>query len=116
MTEDKETSREFIQVNLSDDEIQNLGLEMAKMVSEVETLESQKSATTADFTAKIKAKTIEITSASRKIQDGYEMRYEDCDFVDNHITNTRYFMFNGEKVSERKMTQDEIQMGLPGVD
>jgi len=74
---DKKTSREFIEVKLTESEIKELRLTMAKNVLELKILESQKSATAADFTSRIKSKNIEINSASRKIQDGFEMRYED---------------------------------------
>jgi len=109
----KETSREFIEVKLNEDEIKELGLTMAKNVSELENLESQKSATAADFTSRIKAKNIEINSASRKIQDGFEMRYEDCNVENDFKAQMVTFFFGGKLVKDRKMTQDEIQMELP---
>lgn len=109
----KETSNEFIEVKFTGEEITDIGMSMAKKVTELERLESQKSAAAADFTSRIKQKIIEINEASRKIQDGFEMRYEDCDVVMNHENHRVYFYFRDERVKDRKMTPDEIQMPLP---
>jgi len=110
-----EISTEFIKAILTEDEIRELGLEMAKKFSEVELLDSQKSATAADFTSRIKAKNLEINSASRKIQDGFEMRYEDCEVVHDFELRLVQYFYRGEKVKDRKMTDDEIQAKIPGM-
>lgn len=115
MTE-KEFSKEFIEVKFTEEEIKDIGMQMAKKTTELEKVESQKSSSAAEFTSRIKQKRLELGEASRKIQDGYEMRYEDCEVSRDVESKMVRFYFNDELVKERRMTPDEIQMSLPGVE
>jgi hypothetical protein len=108
--------KKLIKVDFTQDELLELGMKLTDLIRLVKLCESQKTAAAADFTNRIKQTNLLIDEAMQKIDDGWEMRHEQCLVEYDHTHNIVYYIFehNGQRiiVEQRKMTADEKQIGL----
>ena len=112
-------SMELVQINFTKDEKIELGKEVADLLRRLKNIESQKKSATADFAAREKQTALEIDDLSRKIEDGFEMRRENCIVQYDDPTHMVHFIqehdTSGVIIKQRKMTPNELQRALPGV-
>jgi len=93
--------------------------ELGRTCTQIATLESEKSAVTKDFAARIETKEIMRDLLVDKITSGYEMRPTDCIVVlDPKNRSKDYFRKNavgtqGEYIERREMTHADFQLCLP---
>ena len=117
---EKETSMELVEMKYTPDEKIALGLKVAEQIRTLKRIESQKKSATADFTAREKSASLELDELSRKIEDGFEMRREECEVqYDNELKRVDFVIYQDGVplvVKQRKMTPDEIQRTIPGMD
>ena len=113
---EQEYIKKLIKVDFTQDELLELGIKLTDLIRLVKTCESQKPAAAADFTSRIKQTNLLIDEAMQKIDDGFEMRYEDCLVEHDHNLNMVRYVFehNGQRIiiEQRKMTGDEKQIGI----
>jgi len=106
--------REYLKYFFTEDEIRNLGKEMAQATIQANEAEEQKKAAMAEFKDKIEKHLLVARQASRFISNGYEMRNIDCikriDYANETVTITR--KDTGEVVEERKIHDSERQMSF----
>ena len=112
-------SMELVQIDFTKDELIELGRLVAEQVRRLKTIESQKKSAAAEFTAREKQAALEIDDLTRKIDDGFEMRRENCVVHYDEPTHMVHFILehdeSGNIVKQRKMTPSEMQRSLPGV-
>lgn len=117
---EKETSLELVEMKFTPDEKIELGLKVAEQIRTLKRIESQKKSASADFLAREKSANLELDELSRKIEDGFEMRREECEVqYDNDQKRVSFVIYIDNiavVVKQRKMTPDEIQRTLPGID
>ena len=115
----KETSIELIKMDFTDEEKIDFGRKISELVRKLKSIESQKQSAAADFKASEKQTNLEIDELVRKIDDGFEMRRENCEVRYNDSKKEVDFLLevDGEMVTvkTRKMTPNEIQQDLPGM-
>lgn len=120
MPEKKETSIELVEMKFTPDEKIELGLKVAEQIRTLKRVESQKKSAVADFTAREKSANLELDELSRKIEDGFEMRREECEVqYDDELKMVHFVIYQDGVplvVKQRKMTPDEVQRKIPGVD
>ena len=118
--EEKETSYELVEMKFTPDEKIEFGLKVAEQIRTLKRIESQKKSAVADFTARQKAAELELDALSRKIEDGFEMRREECEVQYDDNLKMVHFVIDQDGVplivKQRKMTPDEIQRTLPGME
>lgn len=116
---EKETSIELIKMDFTDEEKIDFGRKISELVRKLKSIESQKQSAAADFKASEKQTNLEIDELVRKIDDGFEMRRENCEVSYNDLRKEVDFLLDidGEivVVKTRKMTPNEIQQCLPGM-
>ncbi len=116
---EKETSLELVEMKFTPDEKIELGLKVSGIIRNLKKIDREKKSASADFAAREKSENLELDELTRKIEDGFEMRREECEVQqDNDLKMIHFVMHmdDGSKliVKQRKMTPDEIQMSLPG--
>ena len=116
---EKETSFELVEMKFTPDEKIELGLKVAEQIRTLKVIERQKKSAVADFKAREESANLELDELSRKIEDGFEMRREECEVqYDNDQKRVSFVIYIDNiavVVKQRKMTPDEIQMSIPGV-
>lgn len=119
MPEETEYSLELVEINFTLEEKVELGLKVAEQVRKLKRIESQKKSAAADFTAREKQANLEIDELTRKIDDGFEMRRENCIVQYDDATHMVHFILEHDEsgfiIKQRKMTPSEMQRALPGV-
>ncbi len=117
--DEKKYSLELVKMDFTDNEKIELGLKVAGQVRRLKSIERQKKSAVADFKASEEAANLEIDELTRKIDDGFEMRREECEVQhDNKLKMVHFVLEVGGVpviVKQRKMSPDEIQLGIPGV-
>ncbi len=117
--DEKKFSLELVKMDFTDNEKIALGLKVAEQVKRLKSIERQKKSAVADFKASEEAANLEIDELTRKIDDGFEMRREECEVQhDNKLKMVHFVLFIDDIpviVKQRKMSPDEIQLGIPGV-
>jgi len=88
---------------------------LAKSYSALRSLQAQKSATTADFNAKIKQAEADIDVHAGHVQEGVEVRAVPCDLILNFDTMRAQCLRTDtfEEIEERALNHDEKQMTMP---
>ncbi len=118
--DEKKYSLELVEMDFTDDEKIALGLKVAEQVKRLKSIERQKKSAVADFKASEEAANLEIDELTRKIDDGFEMRREECEVQhDNKLKMVHFVLEVGGVpiiIKQRKMSPDEIQLGIPGVE
>ena len=116
MPEANEYVKKLIKVEFTESELLELGRELSDHLSQLKNLENQKSVAAADFTSRIKHKNLSIDETMQKIDNGFEVRQEECLVEYDHALNMVHYIFKNDGkriiVEQRKMTHDERQMGL----
>ncbi len=119
MTEETEYSLELVKIDFSPEEKIELGLKVAELHRKLKSIESQLKSTKADFTAREKQANLEIDELLRKIDDGFEMRRENCLIRYDDGNHMVHFILEHDEnqfiIKQRKMTASEMQRTLPGV-
>lgn len=118
--EEKEYSMELVKMEFKPEEKIELGLKVSEVIRSIKKIDQEKKSANAEFTAQEKSANLELDELTRKIEDGFEMRREECEVqYDNDLKRVHFvLMQNGVPVivKQRKMTPDEIQMSLPGLE
>lgn len=112
-------SIELVQIDFTMEEKVELGQEVTGLLEKLKRIESQKKSATADFAAREKQAALEIDEIARKIDDGFEMRRENCIVQYDDATHMVHFILEHDEsgfiIKQRKMTPSEMQRTLPGV-
>lgn len=116
-TKKTEYSLEHVRIDFTAEEKIDLGLKVAEQVRNLKSIEAQKKSANADFTAREKQANLEIDELARKLEDGFEMRRENCIVQYDDPTNMVHFILEHDKnntiIKQRKMTPSEMQRSLP---
>jgi hypothetical protein len=116
MTEEKEVYEDVTcRYEFTDNELQEMGGEVAVDLQKLEDIENELKSIKADFKARAEATAATIRSKSRKIRDGYEMRPIQCKVVMDY-DRRKVFYYRTDTLTlgkERVMRDDEYQMHLP---
>lgn len=105
----------------SQEELLDLSRALGRTCTEINALESEKSAIGKDFASRIETKEIQRDSLVDKVTSGYEFRPTDCIVVMDPPNRSKdYFRKDhlglpGEFVERREMTQADFQLALPAV-
>jgi hypothetical protein len=105
-------TKESIKHFLSDTETLELSRESAKTHQELEALQNEKDRVMSDLKAQIQAKENTISDYNRRINNGYEHRYLDCELryhVPSKGMKTLFRMDTGAEVRSTKMDTFELQ-------
>ncbi len=117
MPKETEYSLELVKIDFTSDEKIELGLKVAEQVRKLKSIEAQKKSAMADFTAREKQANLEVDELARKLEDGFEMRRENCIVQYDDPTNMVHFILehdeSGNIIKQRKMTPSEMQRTLP---
>ncbi len=112
----EEYVKKLIKVDFTQPELLELGIKLTELIRQARSLETQKAAAAADFTSRIKQANLQMDSITQKIDDGWELRYEECLVEHDHALNMVRYIFeqDGKRivVEQRKMTGEEKQMDL----
>lgn len=112
-------SMELVRIDFTKDELIDLGLDAADSIRKLKSIEAQKKSAVADFVAREKQVSLEVDELMRKIEDGFEMRRENCLVRYDDPTHMVHFILEHDErgviIKQRKMTPSEIQRSLPGV-
>lgn len=110
-------SMELVQINFTKDEKIELGQEVSRLLEKLKRIERQKKSAAAEFAAREKQAALEIDDLTRKIDDGFEMRRENCIVRYDDATNMVHFVLEYDEsnfiIKQRKMTPSEMQRTLP---
>ncbi len=117
--DEKKYSLELVKMDFTDNEKIELGLKVAEQVRRLKSVERQKKSAVADFKASEEAANLEIDELTRKIDDGFEMRREECEVQHDNKLKMVHFVLEVSGVpvivKQRKMSPDEIQLEIPGM-
>jgi len=109
--EENKVGTEYLKCVLTNDQVREYGIELARKNSENESLDAQKKSFDAQIGASIKKVLLDIVGLSQKIQNGYEFLQveveERRDYDDKIIETVR--LDTGEVIRTRDMTQDDLQ-------
>ena len=101
------------------DERNELGMELSRTCRAIGTMEEEKAATAKDYAGRIQIAEIKRDSLVEKIASGYEMRSTEC-AVTFYPTNRSkdYWRLNldgtrGEFIERREMTTSDFQLTIP---
>ena len=101
------------------EELLELSRDLGRTCTAINTLESEKSAVTKDFSSRIETNEIKRDSLVDKVTSGYEIRPTDCIVVlDPKNRSKDYFRVTsmglpGDFVERREMTTSDFQLVLP---
>ena len=113
-----EKTTEYLEYRFSEDELKDIGLEMARATNRASEAEEQKKAAMAGFKDTIEKEQLTARMSARHISNGYEMRNIECkkylDFTNCTVKVIR--TDTGEIVVERKMRDNEKQMSIASYD
>lgn len=98
--------------NLTDAEKATRGLEAAKLNTDIAQLTIEKKMATEEYSAKIKDRTARRNDLLTQIDDGKENREVECVEVKNFESNKVEYYFEGEKITERDLTEEDKQLEL----
>lgn len=105
-------NKQFLKYEFSEKEIHDKGVEMARMSSEIKTIQNEAQATAKQFSAQISSKSSEMELLMNHINNGHEHRYVDCTTT-HHVPEsgmkTTVRNDTGEVVTIQKMTTEEMQ-------
>jgi len=114
--ENENKTTEYLKCVLTEEEIKEVGGNLARKYSQIQDLEAQKKSVVSDFKARIDGLTAEASRCANIIQNGYEFRTIDCeivkDFAEGKIRTVR--TDTGEVIKERDMTSKERQEKMFG--
>ena len=117
MPEETEYSLELVKIDFTPEEKIELGLQVAEQIQELRVIDSQKKSAAADFTAREKQVNLEMSKNARKLEDGFEMRRENCIVRYDDATHMVHFILEHDDIAlvvkQRKMTPSEMQRTLP---
>ena len=118
MTLETKKCQEYLRHNLTDEEKALLSIDMARAIEDLHGAEDELKAIKSDFKSRIDGYQSNINTAARKVSSGYEMRYVECEKVPmvESRTWTIYRLDTGEKVKDVRMTQEDLQAVLPGME
>ena len=109
---EKETkATEYLKCVLTEDEIKQIGADLAHKYSQIQDLEAQKKSVNSDFKARIDGLTASASICANTIQNGYEFRIIECDIEYDYASGVIRTIRTdtGEIVKEKKMTSKERQ-------
>jgi len=109
-----ETEKVMCKYQFNEVEKQEIASEMAQNVAELNQAEDDKKAIMSDLKSKIDGISAHVNGAATKLNNGYEMRYIECEidrgFKKKIITWKR--VDSKEIAKTKNMTSDDIQMEL----
>ena len=106
--------QELCKYSFSEEEKKEFSVNMANKISEFHEVTDQKKAVMSDFKSKLDALSAEINTMARKVKDGYEMRYMDCEIRKDYDKKIVSYVRvdNDEVVRTRIMTEEDMQLKL----
>lgn len=107
-----EKAMKVLQFKLSDEQKAEKGLKAAELQAEIEKLEYEKKAASDAFGSKIKAAKAKMITFLKEIHEGVEDREVEAIEVKNFDQNKVEYWYEGEKKSERDLTDADKQMNL----
>lgn len=113
--EEKKISR-HLRVDLTNDQMIEIGKELADATNELKEIENEKSEVLSSFTARIKAASAAIAVLSNKLRSGYEFKDVQCSVVyDRPIAGEKTItrLDTGDIIETCSMTEEEKQRQLP---
>jgi hypothetical protein len=112
----KEIKREMVKIVFTGKELQELGAKLAEVHNDLIKILEEEAAAKAGFQSRKKESELSIKDLARKIRDGYDMRYENCEVEYEKAKSLIHFWLerpNGrEKVKSRPMTESEKQKAI----
>jgi hypothetical protein len=106
---------ESLKCDLSREEIEAAGGDLARSIQEVGIIEEERKSVNDQYKARIASKDSDISRFAALVRNKYEFRQVDCtltyDFIRCLVTKVR--TDTGEILEERAMRDSERQMGLP---
>lgn len=111
---EKKFENEFIKCTFTENEKKEIAIEMAQKVANLQQAEDDKKAVASDFKSQIDGIQASVNSAATKLNNGYEMRTIKCEIVPNYNKKVWEYLRTdtGEKVIEKAMTANDLQMKL----
>lgn len=111
---ERKVGKESLKCVLTDDEVREYGIALARATSTITDLESQKKAFNDQIKADISKAEGDANILSQKIQNGYEFRTIDVETVLGYESGIVFTirMDTGEEIRSRSMTPEERQKGL----
>lgn len=111
---EKNFKNEFIKYFFSEEEKQNIAIDMAQKVAELQQTEDNKKAIMSDYKSQIDGIQANVNLAATKLNNGYEMRTIKCEMVPNWEGKVWEFIRvdTGEIAKTKKMTSDDLQMQI----
>jgi len=112
------TTIQLVRHAYTDDERLEMSEDMAEIVAKITDLEEEKSSISSDFNSKIKDRKGKLNDLSRKVREGYEMVELECRVEWDMDAGIRrvYHPGTGRLLDERRMTEEELQNTLPGLE
>jgi hypothetical protein len=109
------TQRDLI-VKLNDDEVRTYSEELARVTTLQAEAEDEKKAVTSGFKDKIDRFIADSRTLARKISTRQELRAVDCEWVNDYdnIIAVLHRKDTGEVIDRQKLTEEEMQLSLPG--
>ena len=104
------------------EELLELSRDLGRTCTAINTLESEKSAVTKDFSSRIETNEIKRDSLVDKVTSGYEMRPTDCIVIMDPKNRSKYYFRRepeggqGEFVERREMMTSDYQLTIPTTD
>ena len=104
---------------LTGDETVERSREMAQLMSEIASDETDLKAVVQEFKSRIAGKEARLGNLARNVQNGFEFRAVPCERVFDYagVVVSEFRVDTKERISQRRMTDDELQqdLGLEGV-
>jgi len=104
---------------LTGDETVERSKEMAQLMSEIGSDETDLKAVVQEFKSRIAGKEARLGTLARNVQNGFEFRTVPCERVFDYAGGivSEFRVDTAERISQRRMTDDELQqdLGLEGV-
>lgn len=106
-----ETTKEHCKYEFTEDEKKEISQKMALKVTELNQAENDKKAIMSDLKSRIDGLDAEISNAATKINNGYEMRFMDCEKIPDYEMKIWEYRRadNHELIKERRMSSDDLQ-------
>lgn len=101
-----------LKFNLTDEEKAKRGLEAADLNADIAELTIEKKIATDEYSAKIKDRTARRNDLLKQVKDGVENREVECIEVKNFDAGKVEYYFEGEKMHERELTEEDKQLEL----
>ncbi len=110
----KEITSVFCEYKFTEEEKKQIAQDLAEAIIQDQEVTLQKKAAMSDFKGTLDGIASTITTASRKVKDGYEMKNMDCEVVKDFEKKKVFYIRidNGEVAKVRPINDNDLQMNL----